>query len=173
MAFTFDATPGGETSNSFCTVEQADDYFAGRLFVDQWDALEDTDKEKALVMSSTRINGERFSGRMTDPDQALQFPRETIFDKDGFAYDSGVIPQGLINAVCELALFYLDRADEGIVTEHELHDAQYLESFKVGPLDYKFKKGAKADELPMPVQRELKGIGIGVWLKSTAGIMIR
>lgn len=173
MAFTFDATSGGEDSNSYCTVEQADDYFAGRLNVDAWDALTDSDKEKVLVMATTRIEAERFGGEKTSGTQSLQFPREVIYDKDGYIYPSSTIPKGLINATCELALFYLERDEEGIMTEYELHDAQYLDNYKVGPLNYGFRKRAKADELPAQVQRELRGIGIGVWLHNTNGIMIR
>jgi len=173
MAFTFDATIGGEDSNSYCTVEQADDYMDARLSTDAWDALSTSDKESALAMATRRINAERFGGRKTAQSQALQFPREVIYDKDGYVYDSNVIPQELINATCEMALFYLERDEEGIVTEYELHDAQYIESYGVGPLSYKFKKGAKADGLPNAVQRELRAMGLGVWLRNTAGIMIR
>lgn len=173
MAFVFDATIGGASSNSFCTVQQADDYFAGRLFAEAWDSLSDANKQKVLVMSTTRINAETFSGRMTSQTQALQFPREVIYDKDGYVYETDVIPQGVINATCELSLFYLERDEKGILTEQELHDAQYLESDAVGPLDQKFRRRAKADELPAQVQRELRGIGIGAWIKNRTGIMVR
>lgn len=172
MAFVFDATVGGASSNSFCTVDQADDYFGGRLNADSWEDLSTSEKEKALVTATTRLNAERFSGRAASQSQSLQFPRDVIYDKDGISIASDVIPQGLVNATCELALFYLDR-DEGYLSEAELHDAQYLERYKVGPLDMGFRKSAKADELPMQVQRELAGIGVGVWLKHRNGLMIR
>ena len=132
MAFSFDATIGGTSSNSYCTVEQADDYFGGRMYADNWDSLGDSDKEKVLVMAARRVEAERFAGIKTDQNQSLQFPRTGLTDKEGYIYSETVIPQGVINAQCEMALFYLDR-DERLLNERELHDAQFMEHNKIGP----------------------------------------
>jgi hypothetical protein len=81
------------------------------------------------------------------------------------------ISPNLKNAVFELMYFML-QSDDRTLSEIELHDAQFLKSYEVGPLKYEFT-GAKMNGLPNTVKAELKSIGMGVWLGDTATMLFR
>lgn len=164
MAFTFNSTSGDAAANSYSSVEDADNYFGGRYPNDYWTSLSSTDKQKVLATATRRLDAEMYSGRQTTNTQRLQFPREVIFDRDTYNYASDEIPFNLANAVYELGYFLLE-ADDRIMEEAELHDANMMDSYSVGPLTYGFNGKVKMDALPERVINELKAIGHGVWLK--------
>jgi hypothetical protein len=162
MAFTFDATVGGTTSNSYPTLEQANDYFDGRYENDLWTGKSDAEKQRLLVSATRRIDAETFTSIKNDLNQSLQFPRLAAADRDGYIIDPNEpLPKNLINAVCELSYFMM-QSDDRIMSEVELHDAEMMKNYKVGPLDRGFNR-AEMDKLPKTVTNELKAIGSGVW----------
>lgn len=62
--------------NSYVDISYADNYFAGRLFTDEWDKADLITKEKALLMACKRIERLQFKGIKADfENQILQFPR--------------------------------------------------------------------------------------------------
>ncbi len=90
--------------NSYISLEEANEYFAGRLGADYWDTLDDTQKEKALITATKRIDTLSFIGSKQKPKQPLQFPR---FYYSGLEYNGlqlADVPQQLKDAVCEEAL---------------------------------------------------------------------
>lgn len=111
MPFTFDDSVGEETSNSYGSVEGADDYFGGRLNVSAWPATSvGADlliKQKALVMMTARIDQEEYKGRKLDPAQRLKFPRIELFDEAGDAFPEDEIPLPVEQATYEGALWLL------------------------------------------------------------------
>lgn len=159
MAFVFDATPSSLTANSFIDLSDAEDYFSARYGSDNWDDLTDAEKQGILSHATRRIDAEYFGGQKTDRQQALEWPRRFIYDKDGFPRSVDEIPKEVQFATCELALYYLDQQDREI-TNSALED---LSEIKIGPLGYKIKKGRKADQLPNIVDRYLRGIGPSAW----------
>lgn len=161
MAITLITTPGDPDANSYVSLTEAENYFAGRLNNSLWE-LNSSSLPRALITATRRIDTERFSGIRETRSQALQFPRSLIYDADGYPYDANTIPRNLKNAVCELAYFYLQQ-NERLVSEVELHDAQFLSDYKVGPLSYSFK-GDGNNVLPNSVKAELKAIGANTWL---------
>jgi len=63
-------------TNSYVSLDEAEQYFAGRLYTDEWNNADATTKEKALLMACRRIERLQFRGIKADPDtQVLQFPR--------------------------------------------------------------------------------------------------
>lgn len=63
-------------TNSYVDIGWAEQYFAGRLYTDEWDNADTATKEKALLMACRRIERLQFKGIKADPDnQILQFPR--------------------------------------------------------------------------------------------------
>lgn len=96
-------------------MSQAEDYFAGRLNSDSWDQASESDKGKALLGATQRINALNFSGVRTadeltrcnqplavsNPAQPLEFPRN----------GSTVIPTDIYVACCEIAFALLDGVD--------------------------------------------------------------
>lgn len=99
---------------AYLTVEQAEDYFASRLNSEAWDEASESDKSKALLAATRRIDGLNFAGLRTadmlcrgdqvapsNPDQPLEFPRN----------GATTIPQEVYQACCEIAFNLLDGVD--------------------------------------------------------------
>ncbi len=61
--------------NSYVTLDEAEEYFNGKLGADFWGELEEEDKEKALITASRHIDIQPFLGRKADPKQEMSFPR--------------------------------------------------------------------------------------------------
>lgn len=173
MAFTFDSTSGGVSANSYVSTSEADDYFTGHLEGEQWwEPLSSGRKQAALVQSSLRLEQEAFGGLKDTDTQALSWPRQMVYDREGCDYrDRTVIPPELKIAVYELALYYLKKVSGEFTSDDE--DLETLDSYKVGPLDMVFKKGMKADRLPTKVVRQLQSIGPNGWLGGSINTIVR
>jgi len=175
MAFLFDSTVGGSSSNSYVSVESANDYFEAHLDGEQW-KLPASKKQAALTMATNRINRERFSGAPTTTSQRLQWPRSYVVSKNSTPYagdvntfaggnyfvDNTIIPLELEQATYELALFYIKKADGQFTANDD--ELETLESMKIGPLDVKYKSSARGDRLPQQVKDLLSSIGTDAWL---------
>lgn len=62
-------------TNSYLTLEEAVDYFGGRLFTSAWDSSLDDDKAKALIMATASLNRKLYKGKKKVETQKFQFPR--------------------------------------------------------------------------------------------------
>lgn len=104
MPVVLDATPGSPTANSFATVAQADAYFAGMLYADDWDAATPDTKNRALITATNLIvAGVAFLGWPASTTQALPMPRSGLRSRTGAVIASTVIPVELANATAEYA----------------------------------------------------------------------
>jgi hypothetical protein len=81
MAFIFHSTAGAAAANSYLLVADADDLLAGLLEDGGWSAATTLEKQQALAMAATCIDGQPLTGAKYDPDvtdgvpdQALHFP---------------------------------------------------------------------------------------------------
>lgn len=111
-----DATAGGANANSYSTVAEADAYHATHLYASAWTAATTPNKEAALIWA-TRLLDEQVEwyGDVTSLTQALRWPRQQVFQRDGQRYlDPTTIPLFLKNATAELARHLLlgDRTQE-------------------------------------------------------------
>lgn len=88
--------------NSYIAANDANDYFIGRLYADDWFSVSTTDQEKALVMARRVIDQQQFTGERTSADQMLAWPRTGISRVDG-----ATVPQDVVDAQCELALAFI------------------------------------------------------------------
>lgn len=161
----FDSTISGTAANSYVTVTSCDDYMSLRYENDLWPVTTPL-KERIIVTAVRRLDSEAFGGTITDDDQALQWPREDVFDRNSVVYANTAIPQNLINAVCEMAYFILE--DEcRVAGDQALHDMENLSGLSTtidgNSINYTIRAGAKANKLPQKVQQELKAIGQGAW----------
>jgi len=94
-------------SNSYVSLEDAENYFLERLYIDTWGEATDSEKEASLIMGTRSIDiNFEFRGEKTNGTQALKFPRSgiTIFS---YEVPSNSIPILIKNAVCEMALSHL------------------------------------------------------------------
>jgi hypothetical protein len=102
-----DATVSGADANSYVSLAVAELYFTDRIAKDEWEAADEGERERALVTACRRLEVEEYVGCITDSDQALQWPRLGIYDRNGRLLASDTIPAGVQAAQCELALAML------------------------------------------------------------------
>jgi hypothetical protein len=152
MAFLFDATEGGTTSNSYCTVEFADDYFGGELYAAEWNALVNTNppdllkKEQALCKATRRLERLQWVSLPTHVTQALKHPRFWLEDDHGYFYPQENVIPPVKFACCELALFYL-RQDPTLVVDQALRQFKSLHVANV--LEFEMREQLpNEDDLP-------------------------
>lgn len=102
------------TNTSYSTPEQADAYFATRLFVSEWTTASRAQKDLALIEATRFLDKFNFKGCKTDPNQDHEFPRTYL---DGYAVDT--VPEPILMAQFEIALAFL----KGIDPERERRGA--------------------------------------------------
>jgi hypothetical protein len=87
--------------NSYIDIEEADEYFAGRLHAESWSGADSETKEKALRQATREIDRQQLRGRKVNSGQALAFPR----------YPDAELPKAVKEACCEVALALLERGN--------------------------------------------------------------
>lgn len=99
-----DATPGGPSADSFCTVDEADAYHAARGFNTEWASSSPDVKEKHLKWA-TGVLDDHFSfvGARASATQALSWPRSGV-ELDGVELPAAEVPRRVKHATAELAL---------------------------------------------------------------------
>ena len=161
MAFTFDSTSAASTSNSYLSVAEADDYFAGRFNSEKWTTFTSAQKQQLLVTASKQLDSAKFGGRRSKQIQALQWPRFGLSDFDGYAILDTVIPTKLKEAACEMA-YWIWTEDDRILSDTEI---QQVDSYKVGPIDVAVNK--ERIIFPFKVEELINSIGPGVLVDSS------
>jgi hypothetical protein len=94
--------------SAYCTVDEAQSYFDGRLNTDAWDDATSTNKEKSLINATRLIDRLNFKGTKTSDSQDLQFPRD----------EDTTVPDDIKYACSELALALLDGVDPELEFEN-------------------------------------------------------
>ena len=135
-----EATVGGENSNSYITLAEAEAYFAERLHADAWAGTSESDKEKVLLTACRHLERLRYwdgnQPAFSDPRQRLTFPRTRDVDADG----RYIIPQPVKDAQCEEALALLNRGAEQ--ERRRSLQAAGVTSFSVEGLSESYAPGA-------------------------------
>ena len=164
MAFEFDATEGGASANSLCTVEFADDYFGGSLYASDWPAgssgADLLNKQKALVSGTRDLVRLTWQGTKTSSGQALAFPRYGLYDKDDDLIDSSTNPREIKEANCELALFKLS-LDQTSIVDESLRQFKRLKIASVIDLEMRDEKPSETGFPPQVMEL------IGHWLMTS------
>lgn len=101
----------------------------------QWTAASTTKKEIALRVSTKQYldTQYRFVGIRANDTQALEWPRAGAADRDGYAIEDDTIPQRVKDALCELALRYV----QGDTLAPDISGTAAIESksVKLGPIE--------------------------------------
>jgi len=109
MALIVIATAGGATSNSYCTVAEANTYHESRLHNEPWDNAGADDKSASVVWATRMLDDQYdWDGSKSTEAQALRWPRTGLVDQDGYSVDDSTIPQFLIDATSELARLLIE-----------------------------------------------------------------
>lgn len=156
MAFTFDSTPSSSVSNSYLSVQEADDYFGGRFGADKWATFSNTQKQQLLVTSTKQLDTALFGGRRSKQIQSLQWPRYALVDNDGYPISDTEIPNKVKEATCEMALWIWTEEDR-LLSDTEILQ---VDTYKVGPIDIAVNK--ERIVFPPKVEELLKSIGPSV-----------
>ena len=114
--------------NSYIDIEEADEYFSGRLHTESWGQADDSTKEKALKQATKEIDRQPLTGRKTADDQALAFPR----------YPDEEVPEAVKEACCEVALALLERGN----SQRRKLQQEGVQSFTLGNLSETYAPGA-------------------------------
>lgn len=101
------ATVGATNANSYITRADAQTYLDGRLDIDEWTDASGADKDRALIMATSRLDQEAWRGGKYTNEQALKWPRHTTYDDSGYPYLTTEIPDVVQDATCELAVTIL------------------------------------------------------------------
>ncbi|MFW6084875.1 MAG: DnaT-like ssDNA-binding protein [Gemmatimonadota bacterium] len=158
-----DATVGGESANSYVTLEEANAYFDDRLNAAAWDDASEENRTRALLQATRRLEQEEYEGEPVDPPvdadvvgsrQALKWPRHATDDDAGWTFDEEAVPEIVRRAQMELALAYLaadsDRdADTGL---------EGFAQVAVGPIEVTPRHAHRAGTLPENVRRILRPV---------------
>jgi len=115
-------------SESYCTIEYADEYFKNRLHAESWGETSEADKEKALKQATRAIDRQLLRGRKTNPEQELAFPR----------YPDTEVPEAVKEACCEEALAILERGN----SQRRKLQQEGVQSFSLGNMSETYTPGA-------------------------------
>lgn len=161
-----DPTPGGNTANSYGSLDEANIYFSSRIPIDPpWGV--DTDADTAALLQATRLldamsvarrmlrptippgrfyyyTPRQWTGAIATDTQTLAWPRTGMFDRLGRAIPVDAIPNELKEAQFELAgqLRGSDRTLDNPAT------LLGLTSVKAGSVALTFKQSIEAKVLP-------------------------
>jgi len=106
-----------------------------------WDALTTSEKEQALVKSTSWLDSKfknLWKGVRADVDQVLAWPRYAVYDEDGFSLDDETIPTAVKNACAEMA-YKIACENENPFEDEE----QGIASEKVGPISINYDGRAR------------------------------
>jgi hypothetical protein len=131
------STPAATTANSYVSVAQGDDFFAGEVVATAWTTATLDQKERALRSATTMIDGLDFIGQRSTTEQSLKWPR-LVEDLDERLIEQTDMPLRLVRATCRLAYALLIAAPE------QVFDAREIKSEKVGPIATEYFDGATA-----------------------------
>jgi hypothetical protein len=143
---TLEATPGLATSNSYCTVAEAETYFDSRLSATAWSGASAANKIISLIMATRVLDASYVWYEWpVDSVQVLQWPRVGMIGQNPNEFvPTTVIPQALKEATAELAM--------QLITEDRTLDSDIetkgLRSLTAGPVGLVFKDNVKAKVIP-------------------------
>lgn len=162
MAFTFDSTPGSSTTNSYISVEEANDYFGGRFGADKWGEYTTIQKQQLLVTATKKLDTCVYGGVKSKAIQALAWPRRSVIDIDGYVLSDVIIPTKLKEATCEMA-YWIWTEEDRLLSDTDLLQ---VDTYSVGPMNLSINK--QRINFPPKVEELLKSIGPGVLLSISA-----
>lgn len=167
-----DASVAGVASNSYCTVQEANDYHSARLFSSTWTAAATSEKTISLIMATRTIDAQMiWAGSVWTDTQALMWPRYGVYKKNQSQWiPNDEIPVELKWATAEFArqLLAVDRTLDSDV------ETQGIKSLDAGPISLVFRDDVKAKVVPDAVVNLIPAWW-GRWrgAKASTGTLVR
>jgi hypothetical protein len=147
-----DTTIGGAVANSYATVDEFKAYWLTRLIPsgqDEPGSFGDSDIENALMMATSELDREGWLGDAVSSEQALSWPRVSVYNRNGYIVASDSIPQPIKDATCELAYALLLDPE---MTSDDGFDRFSHVSLNQGEVDLTIRQGVSGG-LPSKVTR--------------------
>ena len=138
--------------NSYIDIEEANEYFAGRLYAERWGETSDADKERALRQATKEIDRQLLKGRKATDTQELACPR----------YPDEEVPETVKEACCEIALALLERGN----SQRRKLQQEGVQSFTLGNMSETYAAGVGKGLL----SQEAKEL-LGPWLLGSVNII--
>lgn len=92
-------------ANTYALTATIDAYHSN-LGNSDWTGTDD-EKSTANLRAMRHLESLDYNGTKDEQTNPLEWPRSGAYDRNGFLIDNDVIPQGVINALCEAALIEL------------------------------------------------------------------
>lgn len=135
MAIIVETGAGVAGANAYASVDTVDAYCEARGYAAWTSNTDDDAKESATLRAMTYIESLAWNGYKTAHANPLEWPRSCMEDRSGYAIASNVVPQAVVNALCEAALRELveagatmaDTGREDAMTKLEVAGAVKLE----------------------------------------------
>lgn len=134
MALIVEDGTGKADAQSYASVTTLETYVT--LYGVTLAAADTAAKEVLLVKAMLFIESQSFKGDKATQDQALQYPRYNVI-LDGYLVSGDVIPNLLINALCETAI----SIDSGTNPMDNIGRVKTRE--KIGALEFEYQKGGR------------------------------
>lgn len=148
---------GLETSNSYASVAEADAILDPQNNTTAWDAASDETKGNMLIWATRLIDQHvRWSGYRATEDQALRWPRYNVYDRDGYQFDSDIVPEPVKQATAELARYLL--SDDRTAEE----ETRGFKRLKAGPVEMEIDRTDRIKVLPDSVLALIGWLGEAV-----------
>ncbi|MHC4644044.1 MAG: DnaT-like ssDNA-binding protein [Planctomycetota bacterium] len=110
MALVLEDGTNVDGSNTYITLASAGTYMENRTDAN-WTSASTTEKEHALIQAGMYLNTLNWKGQKISRDQSMQFPRQNLYDEDGYLYATNAIPSKVAEAQVEAALAHLGSYD--------------------------------------------------------------
>ena len=145
-----DSTVAGIDANSYVSAGDADTFFELRTYSESLDSASDEAKDASLVEATRVIDFSfEFLGSISTQEQALRWPRSSVYDQDNRLYDSAELPKILTDATCDFALYLLQ---SDLLSDDS---ADLIDELEIGPIRLDFDKGREKELIPDTVIDQL------------------
>lgn len=132
------STPGAANANSYTSEAEANAYHESVVDSTVWDDADPDARRRALVSATRAMDSQiQWVGRAVSANQSLAWPRYNAVTRQGFLFDSAVIPPELKDATAELARRLIESGGSTGTTADDT-----LKSLKAGPVDLVFNTDA-------------------------------
>ena len=156
MALVVEDGSGLTNADSYLSLADADTYWAAHGTPAAWTGATTDEKEAGLRLGTQFLDIRfllRWKGTRWKWDQALDWPRHSVIDEDGFSLQVSPLPRQLKDATPEAALRSIE--DTILIPDTQASSGIIMQRDHVGTLETetRFSSAASVDEDGNPVKR--------------------
>lgn len=133
MAFVVEDGTGLANATAYVAVADLDAYWTEQGV--DLSSYTDPQKQGAIRNATVWVDSFRFRGVIKDLDQALLWPRQSVYDDEARHYAENAVPQRVKDAVCEVARHQLEAEDDEKLRATR---ADRVRREKAGPVEREF-----------------------------------